>query len=57
MLGYSIKLGPIALAVCVAWVPKLEKADARKHQASNSLAVCVAWVPKLEKEAATQWRE
>jgi hypothetical protein len=25
MLGYSIKLGPIALAICVAWVPKLEK--------------------------------
>jgi hypothetical protein len=29
MLGYSIKLGPIALAVCVAWVPKLEKEAAK----------------------------
>jgi hypothetical protein len=25
MTGYSVKLGPIAIAICVAWVPKLKK--------------------------------
>jgi hypothetical protein len=38
MTGYSVKLGPIAIAVCIAWVPKLKqqaKDEARAAQARS----------------------